>query len=190
MELIKSFCHRERRHYHAPCMPTLHNGPKLSHHNCPFPGVCRSLSMVLNWPRPTAVHCKSASRSSPAVYAQLTGKGKGKCIAVCDRQTRRTDIPVASQHEQKVVIKMAASRPSRSTKQPSRSFRPTRSTTGSTHLPFDAFNERDPVELSGSYWYGKTGISGLQSSEGRMMIDSVVWAQYINVTDTQTATSP
>jgi len=31
---------------------------------------------------------------------------------------------------------------------------------------------------------------GLQSGEGRMMIDLVVWAQYINVTDTQTATSP
>jgi len=39
-------------------------------------------------------------------------------------------------------------------------------------------------------WYGKTRMAGLQSGEGRMMIDSVVWAQYINVTDTQTATSP
>jgi len=39
-------------------------------------------------------------------------------------------------------------------------------------------------------WYGKTRIAGLQSGEGSMMIDSVVWAQYINVTDTQTATSP
>jgi len=29
-------------------------------------------------------------------------------------------------------------------------------------------------------------MAGLQSGEGRMMIDSVVWAQYINVTDTQT----
>jgi len=29
-------------------------------------------------------------------------------------------------------------------------------------------------------------MSGLQSGEGRMMIDSVVWAQHINVTDTQT----
>jgi len=28
--------------------------------------------------------------------------------------------------------------------------------------------------------------AGLQSGEGRMMIDSVVWAQCINVTDTQT----
>jgi len=44
---------------------------------------------------------------------------------------------------------------------------------------------------------GKTRTAGLQSAEGRMMIDSVVWAQYINVTDrhtdrqtdTQTATS-
>jgi len=29
-------------------------------------------------------------------------------------------------------------------------------------------------------------MAGLQSAEGRMMIDSVVWAPYINVTDTQT----
>jgi len=28
-------------------------------------------------------------------------------------------------------------------------------------------------------------MSGLQSGEGRMMIDSIVWAQYINVTGTQ-----
>jgi len=34
--------------------------------------------------------------------------------------------------------------------------------------------------------YGKTRMAGLQSDEGRMMIDSVVWAQHINVTDTQT----
>jgi len=31
-------------------------------------------------------------------------------------------------------------------------------------------------------------MAGLQSGEGRMMIDLVVWAQYINATDTQTAT--
>jgi len=46
-------------------------------------------------------------------------------------------------------------------------------------------------ESSSSYrvhiWYGKTRMAGLQSDESRMMIDSVVWAQYINVTDTQTA---
>jgi len=29
-------------------------------------------------------------------------------------------------------------------------------------------------------------MAGLQSGEGRMIIDSVVWAQYINVTDTRT----
>jgi len=27
-------------------------------------------------------------------------------------------------------------------------------------------------------------MTGLQSGEGRMVIDSVIWAQYINVTDT------
>jgi len=32
-------------------------------------------------------------------------------------------------------------------------------------------------------WYGKIRMAGLQSVEGRMMINSVVWAQYINVTD-------
>jgi len=47
-----------------------------------------------------------------------------------------------------------------------------------TPFPSDALNE------------GKTRMAGLQSGEGRMMIDSVVWAQYINVTNTQTATSP
>jgi len=35
-------------------------------------------------------------------------------------------------------------------------------------------------------WYWEIRTTGLQSSEGRMMIDSVVWAQYINVTDRQT----
>jgi len=34
--------------------------------------------------------------------------------------------------------------------------------------------------------YGKTRLAGLQSGEGRMVIDVVVWTQYINVTDTQT----
>jgi len=33
-------------------------------------------------------------------------------------------------------------------------------------------------------------MAGLQSGESRMMIDSVVWAQCINVTNTQTATQP
>jgi len=28
--------------------------------------------------------------------------------------------------------------------------------------------------------FGETRMAGLQSGEGRMMIDSVVWAQYIN----------
>jgi len=37
-------------------------------------------------------------------------------------------------------------------------------------------------------WCGKTRMAVLQSGEGRMMVDSVVWAQCINVTDTQTAT--
>jgi len=32
-------------------------------------------------------------------------------------------------------------------------------------------------------------MAGLQFGEGRMVIDSVVLAQYINMTDTQTSTS-
>jgi len=49
------------------------------------------------------------------------------------------------------------------------------------------FNYPSPIgriELSGSYLvWKKTRMAGLQSREGRMMIDSVVWAQHINVTD-------
>jgi len=51
--------------------------------------------------------------------------------------------------------------------------------TFTTPLPFD-----EPYRVH--IWYGKARMAGLQSNEGRMMIDSVVWAQYINVTDTQT----
>jgi len=47
-------------------------------------------------------------------------------------------------------------------------------------------------EIPSSYrvhiWYGKTRTLRLQSGEGRMMIDSVVGAQYINVTDTHAYT--
>jgi len=32
-------------------------------------------------------------------------------------------------------------------------------------------------------WYGKIRKAGLQSGEGHTMMDSVVWTQYINVTD-------
>jgi len=35
-------------------------------------------------------------------------------------------------------------------------------------------------------WYGKTRLTELQSGAGRMIIDSVVSAQYINVSDRQT----
>jgi len=47
----------------------------------------------------------------------------------------------------------------------------------------------DPSGYQVHIWYEKTKMAGLQSGEGHMMIDSVVCAQYINVTDTQTATS-
>jgi len=48
-------------------------------------------------------------------------------------------------------------------------------------IPFDAVREGNHLELSGSYL---VRMAGLQSGEGRMMIDSVDWAQYINGTDT------
>jgi len=59
-----------------------------------------------------------------------------------------------------------------------------------TSLPFDALNEGVPLSYQVHIWYRKTRMAGLRPGEGRMMIDSVVWAQQINVTDTQTATSP
>jgi len=45
---------------------------------------------------------------------------------------------------------------------------------------------RHLLELSGSHLVKKTRMSGLQSGDDKMMINSVVWAQYINVTDTKT----
>jgi len=45
-----------------------------------------------------------------------------------------------------------------------------------------------PRALEFIFGKGKLEWLGLQYGEGRMMIDSVVWAQYINVTDTQTDT--
>jgi len=56
-------------------------------------------------------------------------------------------------------------------------------------LSYD-LSEGIPSSYRVNIWRGKTRMVGLQSGEGRTMIDSVVWAQYINVTDTQTATSP
>jgi len=50
---------------------------------------------------------------------------------------------------------------------------------------FDAVVQGDPLEVD--IWYGKTRMAGLQSGEDCMMINSVVQAQYINVTDTQRA---
>jgi len=52
-------------------------------------------------------------------------------------------------------------------------------------IPFDALSS-----YLAHIWCEKTRMAGLQSEESRMMIDSVVWAQYINVTDTQTAIQP
>jgi len=54
------------------------------------------------------------------------------------------------------------------------------------HIPFNAFSEVIPLSYWVHIWYGKTKMAGLQCDEGRMMINSVVWAQYINVTDTHT----
>jgi len=56
------------------------------------------------------------------------------------------------------------------------------------HLPLSHLTpsmKRIPPSYRVHIWCGKTILAGLQSDESRMMIDSVVWAQYINVTDTQ-----
>jgi len=57
-------------------------------------------------------------------------------------------------------------------------------------FPFVALSEGIPSSYRVYIWYGKTRMAALQSGEDHTMIDSVVWAQYINVTYTQTATSP
>jgi len=61
-------------------------------------------------------------------------------------------------------------------------------------IPFDVLNEGIPFGYRVRIWCGKTRMAGPQSGEGRIMIDSVVREQYINLTDTQTdrqtATSP
>jgi len=47
-----------------------------------------------------------------------------------------------------------------------------------------------PTSYQVHIWYRKTRMAGLQYGEGRTMMDSVVWAQHINVTDSQTTTQP
>jgi len=54
-----------------------------------------------------------------------------------------------------------------------------------TALPFSALNDENTLELSRSYLVRETRMAGLQSGEGRMMIDSVVWAE-IHQRDRQT----
>jgi len=48
-----------------------------------------------------------------------------------------------------------------------------------TTLPFEALNGGILSSYRVHIWYGKTRMAGLQSGKGRMMIDAVVWAQYI-----------
>jgi len=61
----------------------------------------------------------------------------------------------------------------------------------SNFCPIWRLQWEDPLELSGSlFGVEKTRMAGLQSGKGRTMIDLVVCAQYINLTDTQTATQP
>jgi len=61
-----------------------------------------------------------------------------------------------------------------------------------TPRPYDALDEGDSSSYRVHIWYGKTRIAGLQSGVGCIMIDSVIWTQYIYMWDThrQTATSP
>jgi len=46
-----------------------------------------------------------------------------------------------------------------------------------TPLPFDAPPMRGSCRAIGFMWYRKTRMAGLQSGEGRVTIDSVVWAR-------------
>jgi len=58
-----------------------------------------------------------------------------------------------------------------------------------TPFPVNVVNDGDHLELYRVHiGWGKTRMAGLQSGEDRMMIDSVVWAQY--VTDTQPHRQP
>jgi len=57
-----------------------------------------------------------------------------------------------------------------------------------TPLPFDALNKGIHSRYRVHIWYGKTRMAELQPGGSRMMIDSVVLAQYTH-TDTQTAMS-
>jgi len=59
-----------------------------------------------------------------------------------------------------------------------------------TALPFDAMYEGIASSYRVHIWCEKTRMAGLQAGESRMMIDSVVWAQYINVPDAQTDRQP
>jgi len=43
--------------------------------------------------------------------------------------------------------------------------------TFTNHLPCDALNVGDKLSYRVHVWYGKTRTAGLQSGEGRMMID-------------------
>jgi len=56
------------------------------------------------------------------------------------------------------------------------------------YLPLSHLTPSLPLGYLVHVWRGKTRMAGLQSGEDHMMIDSVVWAQYINVTDRHTDT--
>jgi len=45
-------------------------------------------------------------------------------------------------------------------------------------IPFDAHDEEMPSSYRVYIWYGNTRMAGLQSGEGRVMIDAVFWTQY------------
>jgi len=51
-----------------------------------------------------------------------------------------------------------------------------------TYIQFSHLTSSIPSSYRVHMWYRKTRTARLQSGEGRMMIDSVVWAQYITVT--------
>jgi len=72
--------------------------------------------------------------------------------------------------------------------------RPPHNYENNAFITYSQYLMRSMMGIPSSYqvhiWYGETRMAGLQSGEGCTMIDSVVWAHYVNVTDTQTVTQP
>ena len=82
--IIKSFCYRERRHYHAPC-PHFTMGRRFPTKTAPSRGM-----------QVPIYGTELAKANRRALQIGISIQSSCSCTAhECDRQTRRTDIPVA-----------------------------------------------------------------------------------------------